>query len=201
MPESSAGPGQGSEARRRSSLPCPVLPSVRSFARLGSRCPPEIGDISRSLPSHPEHPHSAPQKQLPIIKRGMPGVLSLAMHFDTSVTSTAIRYAKADTTPCIVLKWGSDGLAWKWFSQSMFLGGYRKVRAEIEGIPEDCPTRKALAGEAAPANGYFESGTTASAWFPFVRDQDQKNVIFIEQAMVLGRFGVLTILYPLAARL
>ena len=67
VPESSASPGQGSEDRRRSSLPCPVLPSVRSFARLGSCFPPEIGDISRSLPSHSGHPHSAPQKQLPII--------------------------------------------------------------------------------------------------------------------------------------
>ena len=51
-----------SECRR------PVLPSVRSFTRLGSRFPPEIGDISGSLPSHSGHPHSAPQKQLPIYR-------------------------------------------------------------------------------------------------------------------------------------
>jgi len=46
------------------------LPSVRSFTRFGSHSAPEIGDISRSLPSHSGHPHSAPQKQLPIIHSG-----------------------------------------------------------------------------------------------------------------------------------
>ncbi len=68
VPESSACAGQGSEARRRASLPCPVLPSVRSFPRFGSRFPPEIGDISRSLPSFMASSLS-PSKQLPIIQR------------------------------------------------------------------------------------------------------------------------------------
>jgi hypothetical protein len=67
VPESSPGAEQGSEARRRASLSCPVLPSVRSLTRPGSRFMPEIRDISRSPPAHSGHPHSAPQKQLPII--------------------------------------------------------------------------------------------------------------------------------------
>ena len=68
VPESGAGAELGSEARRRVSLPSPVVPSARRFTRLGSRFPPEIGDISRSPPAHPGHPHSAPQKQLLIIR-------------------------------------------------------------------------------------------------------------------------------------
>jgi hypothetical protein len=46
------------------------LPSVRRFTRLGSRFPPEIGDISRSPLAHSGHPHSASQKQLLIISFG-----------------------------------------------------------------------------------------------------------------------------------
>ena len=70
VPANSPGAWQRRVARRRASRPCPVLPSVRSFSRFGScRFPHEIGDISRSLPSHSGHPHSAPQKQLPIIEQ------------------------------------------------------------------------------------------------------------------------------------
>lgn len=53
-----------------------------------------------------------------------------------------------------------------------------------------------FSGEKAPKAGYFEAGTTAAAWFRFVNDYDYRNVIFIEQAITLGRFGVLTFLFP-----
>jgi hypothetical protein len=130
-------------------------------------------------------------------KAGMAGVLVVAALFDTSVTSTAIRYARADKFPLLVMKWGSNGLVWKWFSQSMFHAGYRKVHSTIETIPEACPTRKALSGETPPSAGFFESGTTRAAWFPFIKDHNTRNTILMEQAIALGRYGVLTILYPI----
>ena len=37
---------------------------------------------------------------------------------------------------------------------------------------------------------------TASAWFPRVKSGEYRDVIFIEQAIPLGKFGVLTFLYP-----
>ncbi|MDQ6891082.1 MAG: ImmA/IrrE family metallo-endopeptidase [Acidobacteriota bacterium] len=127
---------------------------------------------------------------------GLRGVLSLVNDFRTSVTSTAIRYAQLDLVPCAVLKWGNDGLAWKWLSTETFAARYRKTIESTKQLPTDSPTAMALRGESPPTIGYFECGTTAAAWFPFVTPGATENVLFIEQAIPLGRFGVLTFLYP-----
>ncbi len=127
---------------------------------------------------------------------GFEGVLALANHFKTSVTSTAIRYAAADVAPCAVVKWTRKGYSWKWLSSATFRARFRKTIEAPEDVPDDSPTGKALAGQDPPEAGYFQAGTTASAWFPRVGRGWLRDVIFIEQAMPLGRYGVLTFLYP-----
>ncbi|MFW6146033.1 MAG: glycoside hydrolase family 3 N-terminal domain-containing protein [Planctomycetota bacterium] len=59
-------------------------------------------------------------------------------------------------------------------------------------LPADAPTRRALAGEDPPAEGWFTAGATASTWFPGVAPGDRRDLLLIEQAIGLGRFGVLT---------
>ena len=127
---------------------------------------------------------------------GLGGVLALAGRFQTSITSTAIRYAAAEVAPCAVIKWTWRGYAWKWLSSSTFEARLRKTFEAFTDLPEDCPTRRALARQPQPQRGYFEAGTTASAWFPAVGPGDFRDAVFIEQAVSLGRFGVLTFLYP-----
>jgi hypothetical protein len=127
---------------------------------------------------------------------GLAGIISLAGEFGTSLTATAIRYAAADISPCAVVKWNSDSYAWKWLSSSTFAARYRRTIEAPEKLPPDSPTARALAGESVPDCGYFEAGTTASAWFPRVKPGEFRDVIFIEQAIPLGQFGVLTFLYP-----
>jgi hypothetical protein len=130
-------------------------------------------------------------------KPGLSGILAIAEYFVASVTSTAIRYAKEETVPCVVLKWGPDGVCqWRWISTETFRVRLRTTFSDQSKLPVDCPTRRAILGEKAPKAGYFEAGTTAAAWFRFVNDYDYRNVIFIEQAITLGRFGVLTFLFP-----
>jgi hypothetical protein len=130
-------------------------------------------------------------------KPGLAGVLAIADKFATSVTSAAIRYAKEETIPCVVVKWSRDGsFQWRWVSTETFRVRLRATFTDQGKLPDDCPTRRAMSGERAPKIGYFEAGTTAAAWFRFVNDHDYRNVIFMEQAIPLGRFGVLTFLYP-----
>jgi len=81
-------------------------------------------------------------------------------------------------------------------STSTRLANYRKTIEEPSAIVAGSATAKALAGEDAPEIGFFQTGTTASAWFPFVSEEARRNIILIEQAMPLGRFGVLTFIYP-----
>ena len=127
---------------------------------------------------------------------GLQGILTIADAFGTSVTSTAIKYAKSDIVPCAVIKWRKDGYAWKWLSTETFRARYRKTIESADRLMPDSPTAKALAGEIPVSTKFFSAGTTASAWFAFVNDHSDRNAILIEQAIPLGRFGVLTFIYP-----
>lgn len=131
---------------------------------------------------------------------GLRGVLALANHFDTSITSTAIRYATLEVGPCAIMKWSDSGYAWKWLSSSTFQVGLRKTIESVSALPKGSPTAQALGDGTVPAAGFFEAGTTASAWFPHVSETSDRNAIMIEQAVRLGRFGVLSFLYPQSGR-
>ena len=90
-------------------------------------------------------------------------------------------------------------LTWKWLSYETWEAGYRKtIEKESEIIPGSA-TFQAMAGDRLPSRGYFQTGSTAPAWFPFAKGSWQ-DVILIEQAITLGRFGVLTFLYPEAGK-
>ena len=127
---------------------------------------------------------------------GLHTVIRLARSFGTSLTSTAIRYASLGIKPCVVVKWSNEGYEWRWLSDEARLGRYWKTIDSTEQIPHDSPTGRALAGVQLPDAGFFEAGTTASFWFPFVASGSYKDVLLHEQAVPLGRFGVLTFLYP-----
>ena len=114
----------------------------------------------------------------------------------TLSTSTAIRYVQTEIVPCVVIKWSPTDFQWKWISTETFRARLRSVTKSLSSLPHDCPTRIALSGASAPPSGYFDAGTTAASWFPFLSDADTRNVILMEQAVQLGSFGVLTFLFP-----
>lgn len=126
-------------------------------------------------------------------KRGLPAVLDLASSFRTSLTATALRYVRADLFPCVLVKWNPGGYGWKWISKSAWAAGFRKTIKDVERLPRDSPTARVL-NSGAP--GVVEAGTTMAAWFPFVGASSESNLIFYEQAISLGRFGALTLLFP-----
>ena len=127
---------------------------------------------------------------------GLPAILKLADSFATSVTAAALRYVDADLRPCAAIKWDSRGYAWKLLSTSAFRSFFRTTFQSPDALPPDCPTRRALTRQTPPDTGFFQAGTTASAWFPRIEAGQFRDAIFIEQAIPLGRFGTLTFLYP-----
>lgn len=166
----------------------------------GSQC-----EFESNLPIEREADHFASHLLMPSNefddvahrhKVGLAGILAIARHFGTSVTSVAIRYAQSETVPCVVIKWSPIAYQWRWISTEPFRARLRTVTKNLSSLPPDCPTRIALSGERTPASGYFEAGTTAATWFPFLSDIDRRNVILMEQAMKLGQFGALTFLFP-----
>jgi hypothetical protein len=128
--------------------------------------------------------------------RGLAAVVGLADEFGTSLTSTAVRYTEFDVSPCAVVKWHWWGFGWRCFSSSMFRRRFQRVFRVPEKLPEGSATRLALEQKKRPERGYFQSGTLASVWFPRVRREDTLDVVLIEEAIPLGRYGALTMLYP-----
>jgi len=126
---------------------------------------------------------------------GLAGVVALTRAFGTSLTSTAIRYAACDVLPCAVIKWDWGGAAWKCLSSSLLQRRFGRVVSVPAGLVPQSPTARALARETPPEEGFFQAGTVAAAWFRRVKPGDFRDVILIEQAVGLGRFGVLTLLY------
>ena len=121
------------------------------------------------------------------------GILELAATFKTSVTATAIRYVQMDLLPCVLIKWKPAGFGWKHLSESAYAARLRKTVESIAELPRDCPTVRVLSKA---STGVERAGTTKAAWFPFVDAASGGNDIFHEQAMSLGRYGALTLLYP-----
>jgi len=169
-------------------------PGHGSLAEYESRNPAEQeADHFASNLLMPKHRFVTSAKDKPL---GIGGVLALGEEFGTSVTSTAIRYADLEVRPCLVVKWSTDGYQWKWLSSGARMANYRKTVESPEQVTTGSPTAQALAGGSPPEREWFEAATTASAWFPFVEQGSRRDIILIEQAMLLGRFGVLTFLYP-----
>ena len=109
-------------------------------------------------------------------------MLRVAGELGTSLTSTAVRFAKADHAPCCVVRWGSAGYLWAFPSGSFAAAGYRTVVARPP-LPAGSATASALWGLTAPTSGFFESVTTARQWFARVGNRVERDVILREQAV------------------
>jgi hypothetical protein len=127
--------------------------------------------------------------------RGLGGILALANTFGTSVTSTAIRYVKDEVEPCVIIKWEDGRFAWTWSSARMHKARLRRPLVSSQRLPPGSPTAKALAGETTAAD-FFSATTVAASWFPKVVARERGDTPLVEQAIALGRFGILTVLYP-----
>lgn len=127
---------------------------------------------------------------------GFGAVLTLADAYGASLTSVAVRYVTVHPLPCAAVKWHWQRHEWKCFSSSMFRRRFQRVFGAPARLPEESATRLALAQAEPPACGYFQSGTLASLWFPYVRREDALDVVLVEEAVPMGRYGALTMLYP-----
>ncbi len=127
-------------------------------------------------------------------KLGINAILFLSKEFNTSITSTAIRYTSLDLAPCLLIKWTREGYQWKWISDSLRNSNFRKTIEVTTDLLKGSATEQALKSQG--NDTIFENGTTASAWFPHVLTESYKNIIMIEQAISIGKYGVLTLLFP-----
>lgn len=186
-------------ANHRNALQAGLVPHHKSFCEYESKL--FVEQQADCFASNLLLPKDSFLKKAKSCGAGLAGVLSLSDHFDTSVTATAIRYAALGVSQCIVIKWNPNRFGWKWLADDVFAAGYRKtIESKTEVVPGSA-TDKAFSATSPPPERYFKSVTTAAYWFPFVTSGSPRDVMLHEHAMPLGRFGVLTLLYPMDGKL
>lgn len=126
---------------------------------------------------------------------GLEAIRQLANEFGSSLTSAAIRYAKLDIAKCVIIKWNHDGYGWKWLSPTAYAQGWRKTIEEPAKLVPDSATEK-IRTASVDSREILRSGTTASHWFPFVYSGSSDDVVLVEEAVSLGRYGSLTFVSP-----
>ena len=119
----------------------------------------------------------------------MKSVLALARTFDVSPIVVAGRLLAFDEGLLASVFWTAKGFKWKRLSETARRSQMRKTIEEMDSLPCDSPTACALRGEGGDLP-FHSAGTTVSAWFPHCKSSD----LLMEEAVALGKFGVLTLL-------
>ncbi|NTW49025.1 MAG: ImmA/IrrE family metallo-endopeptidase [Chlorobiales bacterium] len=127
---------------------------------------------------------------------GIAGILHLKQYFNTSVTSTALRYVQSGRVPCMMMMWSNGNCIWKRSSGDTLISQFNKVIDSPLVLPENSATAHALSGKKPSSSGYFEAIAPASHLFREIQSDDLQSAPFIEQAIRLGDYGVISLLFP-----
>lgn len=120
--------------------------------------------------------------------------LHLAANFSTSRTSAALRLVGLDRAPCALVLWQDGRFLWKRLSESARRAGLRSRLADASSIPTDSATGRVIAAESPADAPPLRSATTAAMWFQGISHGARTNHILREEAVAIGRFGILTLL-------
>lgn len=124
---------------------------------------------------------------------GLDGIKTIAETFNVSLSCAAIRCVSHEVFPCVLIKWSKDGFCWKWCSRSFWEYGYRGTIQSFERLPAESATAICRSADVEPGKIY-ESATTAAFVFPSVKQRSFQNIVLREEAISLGRFGLLTVI-------
>ena len=120
------------------------------------------------------------------VDKGLKGICELAKKFRVSVKCAALRYLSEEPMPCSLIFRSNDGsVKWKLFSKQMWNAGFRSIIPEpVKGGATDiCLNGKDSEWTSAPASYLFK-----------LPDNCHANIVFIEETVKLGDYGILTLL-------
>jgi Zn-dependent peptidase ImmA (M78 family) len=127
---------------------------------------------------------------------GIAGVLRLQEVFGTSVTSTCVQYVKRCAYPCAVIRWSPTAFEWRIVSPPAWKLGFRWTLRDMEKVPQDSATGKALVGATEKERPFSRGVSTTAFWFQNVTAGSRRDLVLCEESIQLGRYGALTLLYP-----
>lgn len=128
---------------------------------------------------------------LPRARKRLSGIQDLAAKFVVSVTCAAIRYVETEVEPSVMVHLSPDARMWSRASATFRAAPYGRVMNTARQVRADAPTGicRALTGK---QSGVIGAKVAASTWFPALRRGGDFQLR--EEAMTLGRYGVLALL-------
>lgn len=121
-------------------------------------------------------------------------VAHLSDTFQTSKTSAAIRLVDLDLAVSGVVLWHDGSFAWKWLSDRTRAAGILGGLHDSATVPADSATGRVIAGEKVADGSPIITVSTAATWFRGIAPGSVRDIVLREEAISLGRFGVLTLL-------
>ncbi len=128
---------------------------------------------------------------LPRARKGLSGIVDLATKFNVSLTCAAIRYVTHEVEPSVLIKWPFAGRGWKWPSKEFRARNYGKIVSDMRQLPTDSATSICVSS-GQRSTGVIGGKIAARTWFPSM--PATAHLILREEAITLGRYGVLTLL-------
>jgi hypothetical protein len=107
-----------------------------------------------------------------------------------------VQYVRAAEIPCAMIKWSPEGFQWRWVSRAAWAINFRKTLDEKNELPPDSATARALAGEIDSGKEFNQAIGTTAFWFANVAGGGTRDLLLVEEAIRLGRYGAITFLYP-----
>lgn len=127
---------------------------------------------------------------------GLGGVCAIANKFDVSISSAAMRYINEVLMQGVVIFWDRSGNGRYSVSNEWWALGRRGVIKSADVVTKGSATDDVMKTSNSNGQRIIKKGTVASEWFPRINIDSFYNDILIEEAMPLGRYGYITLLYP-----
>lgn len=128
-------------------------------------------------------------------KKGIEEILFLKTKLNTSITSTALRYIKSNIHDYAMIIWNNEGKRqWYWTSDKFYNLKLGYAIEDAKSLGRKSATYEVLRNK--ENSGIKKVGSTVSTFFPKVVANSRRNAILHEEAISLGEYGVLTLIYP-----
>jgi hypothetical protein len=128
---------------------------------------------------------------------GLSGIIGISKHFNVSCSSAALRVVGHSSKPLAIVRWRNDKPPWTEVNEGFTTMGLVHLMRHPDRLPPDCATSLAMADSPSAWSKPRSSVSVASSWFAGIRQGTALDLVLQEEALRLGRYGVLTVLQPL----
>lgn len=128
---------------------------------------------------------------------GLEGIIGISKVFGVSCLSAAIRTLAQSAQPLALAHWRNDKPPWTEVNTAFINMGLVHLLKHADRLPPDCATSLAIADNPAVYSSPRSSVSLASSWFAGIHQGTALDIMLQEEALRLGRFGVITVIRPL----